>query len=59
MRHKMEGRATVLHPSLYEQAINQQLDSELSRVSESCKATASADKAEASKVFNLISERCD
>lgn len=41
----------MLHPGLYEQVINQKLDSELSTVLEARKFTAPIDKAEASKVL--------
>jgi len=41
----------MLHPGLYEQVINQKLDSELSTVLEARKSTALIDKAEASKVL--------
>ena len=41
----------MLHPGLYEQVINNKLDSELSEVSEASQATAPIDKAEASKVL--------
>ena len=41
----------MLHPGLYEQVINNKLDSELSEVSEARQATAPIDKAEASKVL--------
>ena len=41
----------MLHPGLYEQVINDKLDSELSEVSEARQATAPIDKAEASKVL--------
>ena len=41
----------MLHPGLYEQVINQKLDSELSAIPEACRSTAPIDKAEASKVL--------
>lgn len=41
----------MLHPGLYEQVINQKLDSELSVIPEACQSTAPIDKAEASKVL--------
>ena len=41
----------MLHPGLYEQVINNQLNSELSEIPEACKAVAPIDKAEASKVL--------
>ena len=41
----------MLHPGLYEQVINQKLDSELSEISEGRQSTAPIDKAEASKVL--------
>ena len=41
----------MLHPGLYEQVINNKLDSELSEVSEARQSTAPIDKAEASKVL--------
>lgn len=41
----------MLHPGLYEQVINTQLSSELTKVSEACKAVAPIDNAEASKVL--------
>ena len=41
----------MLHPGLYEQVINQKLDSELSTIPEACRSTAPIDKAEASKVL--------
>ena len=41
----------MLHPGLYEQVINNKLDSELSEVSEARQAVAPIDKAEASKVL--------
>lgn len=43
----------MLHPGLYEQVINNQLNSELSEIPEACKAVAPIDKAEASKVLTL------
>lgn len=42
----------MLHPGLYEQVINYQLDTELSAVAEARKSTAPIDKAEASKVLS-------
>lgn len=42
----------MLHPGLYEQVINNQLDTELSAVAEARKSTAPIDKAEASKVLS-------
>lgn len=42
----------MLHPGLYEQVINHQLDTELSKISEARKSTAPIDKAEASKVLS-------
>lgn len=42
----------MLHPGLYEQVINNQLDTELSEVAEARKSTAPIDKAEASKVLS-------
>ena len=42
----------MLHPELYEQVINHQLDAELSAVAEARKSTAPIDKAEASKVLS-------
>ena len=41
----------MLHPGLYEQVINQQLNSELQEIPEARKAVAPIDKAEASKVL--------
>ena len=41
----------MLHPGLYEQVINNKLDSELSEVSEARQAVAPIDRAEASKVL--------
>ncbi len=41
----------MLHPGLYEQVINNKLDSELSEVSEARQSTAPIDKAESSKVL--------
>ena len=41
----------MLHPGLYEQVINQKLDSELSTIPEACRSTAPIDKAESSKVL--------
>ena len=41
----------MLHPGLYEQVINQKLDSELSDIPEARQSTAPIDKAEASKVL--------
>ena len=41
----------MLRPGLYEQVINQKLDSELSTIPEACRSTAPIDKAEASKVL--------
>lgn len=41
----------MLNPGLYEQVINQKLDSELSVIPEACQSTAPIDKAEASKVL--------
>ena len=41
----------MLHPGLYEQVINQKLDSELSAIPEARQSTAPIDKAEASKVL--------
>ena len=41
----------MLHPGLYEQVINQKLDSELSEIPEACRSTVPIDKAEASKVL--------
>ena len=41
----------MLHHGLYEQVINNQLNSELSEIPEACKAVAPIDKAEASKVL--------
>jgi len=41
----------MLNPGLYEQVINQKLDSELSIIPEACQSTAPIDKAEASKVL--------
>ena len=41
----------MLHPGLYEQVINQKLDSELSAIPEACRSTAPIDKAEVSKVL--------
>lgn len=35
----------MLNPGLYEQVINQKLDSELSNVPEACQSTAPIDKA--------------
>jgi hypothetical protein len=46
-----KGATTMLHPGLYEQVINNKLDSELSEVSEARQSTAPIDKAEASKVL--------
>ena len=42
----------MLHPGLYEQVINKQLQNELSEVSEARKSVAPIDKAEASKVLS-------
>ena len=42
----------MLHPGLYEQVINNQLDTELSGISEARKSVAPIDKAEASKVLS-------
>ena len=41
----------MLYSGLYEQVINQKLDSELSAIPEACQSTAPIDKAEASKVL--------
>ena len=41
----------MLYSGLYEQVINQKLDSELSVIPEACQSTAPIDKAEASKVL--------
>ena len=41
----------MLYPGLYEQVINQKLDSELSAISEARQSTAPIDRAEASKVL--------
>ena len=42
----------MLHPGLYEQVINNQLDTELSAVAEARKFTSPIDKVEASKVLS-------
>ena len=41
----------MLQPGLYEQVINNALNSELSEIPEACKSTAPIDGAEASKVL--------
>ena len=41
----------MLHSGLYEQVINKRLNAELSKIPDACKAVASIDKAEASKVL--------
>ncbi len=46
------GEAAMLQPGLYEQVINNQLDTVLSAVAEARKSTAPIDKAEASKVLS-------
>ena len=42
----------MLHPGLYEQVINKQLDTELTEIAEARKSVAPIDKAEASKVLS-------
>ncbi len=42
----------MLHPGLYEQVINHQLDTELTEIAEARKSVAPIDKAEASKVLS-------
>ena len=47
----MESVKDMLSPGLYEQIINQALNSELSEIPEACKSIAPIDRAEASKVL--------
>ena len=47
----MESVKDMLSPGLYEQIINQALNSELLEIPEACKSIASIDRAEASKVL--------
>ena len=47
----MESAKDMLSPGLYEQIINQALNSELSEIPEACKSIAPIDRAEASKVL--------
>ena len=42
----------MLHPGLYEQVINKQLDTELTEIAEARKSVAPTDQAEASKVLS-------
>ena len=43
---------TMLHPGLYEQVINKQLDTEITEIAEARKSVAPIDKADASKVLS-------
>ena len=42
----------MLHPGLYEQVINKQLDTEITEIAEARKSVAPIDKADASKVLS-------
>ena len=50
-KNSMESVKDMLSPGLYEQIINQALNSELSEIPEACKSIAPIDRAEASKVL--------
>ena len=48
----------MLYPGLYEQVINNALNSELAKIPEARKSTAPIDTAEAAKVLGTVSDRC-
>ena len=50
-KNSMESVKDMLSPGLYEQIINQALNSELSEIPEACKSIAPIDRAEASKAL--------
>ena len=50
-KRKRHGSASMLYPGLYEQVINNALNSELAKIPEARKSTAPIDTAEAAKVL--------